>query len=84
MNKLFFLLLCVFSLSTASRANARNRPKRNLRHAFHHSSGDSKGRNNRAHFRRLALRPVIDLNPHTLEKFKTARAGRSYKFAKAR
>ena len=84
MNKLFLLLLFFFSLSAAGLATAQNRPKGNLKHAFRHSSEASKGKNNKAHFRREAIRPVIDLNPHIPEKFKTAKVGHHYKFAKGR
>ena len=82
MNKFFLLLLFAFSLNTAGLATAQNRPKGNLKRAFNHSSGASAGKNNKAQFRRENIRPVIDLNPHTPEKFKTAKAGRHYKFAK--
>ena len=82
MNRFFlFLLLVAFSLSTTSPAGAQSRPKGNLKRAFSHNSGAG-GKNNKAHFRRESLRPVIDLNPHSLEKFKTAKAGHHYKFAK--
>ncbi|GAB3658739.1 hypothetical protein GCM10027594_29950 [Hymenobacter agri] len=84
MNKLFLLLLFAFSLSTAGRAAAQDRPKGNLKRAFNHSSEAGKGKNNKAHFRRESLRPVIDLNPHSPEKFKTAKANHHYKFAKGR
>ncbi|MCI1186909.1 hypothetical protein MON38_05715 [Hymenobacter sp. DH14] len=84
MNKLFLLLLFVFSLSTAGLATAQNRPKGSLKRAFNHSSEAGKGKNNKAQFRRDNIRPVIDLNPHTPEKFKTAKANHHYKFAKGR
>ena len=79
----FFLLLFACSLSTAGLATAQSRPKGNLKHAFSHRAVAGSGRNNRAQFRRESIRPVIDLNPHTPEKFKTAKAGHHYKFAKA-
>ena len=78
MNKLFLLLLFAFSLSTA----AQDRPKGNLKRAFNHSSEAGKGKNNKARFRRESIHPVIDLNPHSPEKFKTAKANKHYKFAK--
>jgi hypothetical protein len=81
MNK-FFILLFAFSLGTAGLATAQHRPKGNLKRAFSHSSGASKRKNNKAHFRREATRPTIDLNPHTLGKFKTAKANHHYKFSK--
>lgn len=82
MHKLFLLLLFAFGLGTAGLATARNRPKGNLKRAFTHHSGAGAGKNNKAHFRHESTRPVIDLNPHTPEKFKTAKAGHHYKFAK--
>ena len=81
MNKIFFLLI-TFSLSTAGLANAQNRRKGNLKRAFNHTSGTNTGKNDRAHFRRQSIIPVIDLNPHSPGKFKTARANHHYKFAK--
>lgn len=83
MNKLFLLLLFAFSLSIASRATAQGRPKGNLKRAFSHQAVASAGKNNKARFRRESVRPVIDLNPHTPEKFKTAKVNKHYKFAKA-
>ena len=82
MNKISFLLLLAFSLSTAGLASAQGRPKGSLKRAFNHNSGAGSGKNNKAHFRHESSRPVIDLNPHTPEKFKTAKAGHHYKFAK--
>lgn len=82
MNKLFLLLLFAFSLGTVGRATAQDRPKGNLKRAFSHSSVASKGKNNKAHFRHEGVRPVIDLNPHSPEKFKTSKAPHHYKFAK--
>ncbi|GAA4035406.1 hypothetical protein GCM10022409_20090 [Hymenobacter glaciei] len=82
MNKLSLLLLFAFSLSTAGVATAQNRPKGNLKRAFKHESGAGAGKNNKAQFRRENIRPVIDLNPHSLEKFKTAKANKHYRFGK--
>ena len=82
MNKVSFLLLVAFSLSTASQAVAQSRPKGSLKRAFSHNSGAGSHKNNKAQFRHESRRPVIDLNPHTSEKFKTAKAGHHYKFAK--
>lgn len=70
MNK-FFLLLFVFSLGAAGLATAQNRPKGNKNRAFSHGSKSSAGKNNKAHFRHEGTRPTIDLNPNTLERFKT-------------
>jgi hypothetical protein len=83
MSKLFLPLIFVFSLSTAGLATAQSRPKGSIKRAFSHSSEASKGRKNKVHFRRENIRPVIDLNPHSQEKFKTAKANHQYKFAKA-
>lgn len=83
MNKFFLPLLFACSLSTAGTAIAQGRPKGNLKRAFNHRAVASAGKNNKAQFRRESIRPVIDLNPHTPEKFKTAKANKHYKFAKA-
>ena len=84
MNKLFPLLLVALGLGTAGLATAQDRPKGSLKRAFSHSSEAGKGKNNKAHFRRESIRPVIDLNPHSPEKFKTAKANHHYKFSKGR
>ena len=77
------VLFLALSLGTATLATAQHRPKGNLKRAFSHNSGGGSRKNNKAHFRHEGIRPVIDLNPHTPEKFKTAKAGHPYKFAKA-
>ena len=82
MNNVFFLPVLLFCLSIAGQAGAQGRPKVHLKRAFNHTSEAGKGKNDRAHFRKENTRPVIDLNPHTPEKFKTAKVGHHYKFAK--
>ncbi len=78
----FFLLLFAFSLGTADLATAQGRPKGNLKRAFNHSSGANSGKNNKAQFRHESTRPTIDFNPHSPEKFKTAKANHHYRFSK--
>ena len=85
MNKLVFLLLFTFSLSTAGLATTQGRPTGNINRAFNHSSGATAGKNSGVRFRRESVRPVIDLHPHTPEKFKTAKVNHHYyRFAKGR
>ncbi|MBH8559075.1 hypothetical protein [Hymenobacter negativus] len=81
MNKIFSLLLLAFGLSLTLPATAQSRPKLKKR-AFSHTSESSKGKNNKAHFRREngPNLPVIDLKPHKLESFKTAKAPKPYKY----
>ncbi len=81
MKNLFSLLFLALTLST-SVAVGQHRPKVKAKRAFNHSSEAGKGRNDKAHFRKENARPVIDLNPHSPEKFKTAKANHHYKFSK--
>ena len=81
MNNVFSLLFLAITFS-ASVAVGQHRPKTNLKRAFSHSSEAGKGKNDKAHFRKESIRPVIDLNPHSPEKFKTAKANHHYKFSK--
>jgi hypothetical protein len=82
MDKILFLLLLGVGLSLTSPANAQSRPKVKAKRAFSHSSESGQGKNNKAHFRREngGSRPVIDLKPHKLESFKTAKAPKPYKY----
>jgi len=74
------LLLCAFA---AGPARAQSRPKGKAKRAFFHTSKAGKGKANKAHFRRENnIRPIIDLTPHKLETFKTAKANHHYKFSK--
>ncbi|MDQ2772275.1 MAG: hypothetical protein M3Y54_17450 [Bacteroidota bacterium] len=82
MKNLFHLLLITLLLGSAGVAVGQNRPKGNVKRAFKHTSEAGKGRNDKAHFRKENVRPVIDLNPHSPEKFKTAKANHHYKFSK--
>ena len=81
MHKIFSLLLLGFGLSLTLPATAQSRPKLK-KHAFSHTSESSRGRNNKAHFRQenVGSRPVIDLKPHKLESFKTAKSPKPYKY----
>ena len=83
MQKLLFSLLFIFCVGLAVPADAQNRPRVKAKRTFAHSSESSKRKNNKARFRPVNnIRPVIDLNPHSQEKFKTAKAGRNFKFSK--
>ena len=79
---LFSLLFIALLFGSFSDATGQSRPKIKAKRAFNHSSEAGKGRNDKAHFRKESVRPVIDLNPHSLEKFKTAKANHHYKFSK--
>ena len=79
------LLALVLSSGLAQSATAQARPKVNVKRAFAHSSEAGKGKANKAHFRREnegGIRPTIDLNPRSLERTKTVKAPKHYKFAK--
>ena len=82
MKNAFILLFIALLFGSASVAIGQNRPRIKAKRAFSHSSEAGKGRNDRAHFRKESIRPVIDLNPHSPEKFKTAKANHHYKFSK--
>ncbi|MDB5234503.1 MAG: hypothetical protein JWR44_1496 [Hymenobacter sp.] len=88
MKKLLPLLLLALGLGTADSATAQARPKAkakakvNVKRAFDHNSEASKGKTNRAQFRREnEIRPIIDLHPGKPEKFKTAKSNKNYKFS---
>ena len=73
-----FLFLLVFA---AGAAQAQNKPKVKAKRAFAHSSGSSRGKTAKTQFRKENnIRPVIDLAPHKMEKFKTAKANKNYKY----
>ena len=80
MRTFFSLLFLGLGLSLALPATARPHPKLKARRAFSHSSESGRGRHNKARFRRENIRPVIDLKPHKLELFKTAKAPKPYKY----
>lgn len=76
------LLLLAFMACTSSLAQAQTRPHKKYKRTYNHSAEASKGRNSKAQFRRDNARPVIDLNPRSLEKSKTTKAPRPYKYSK--
>ena len=75
------LLLALFTCASGI-AQAQSRPKAKARHAFSHSSEASRGKNSKARFRRLSTVPVIDMNPRSLEKSKTVKAPKHYRYSK--
>lgn len=77
------LLSLVLSIGFAPSATAQIHYKANAKRAFAHSATVGKGKTNKARFRRENnILPTIDLNPRSLEKTKTVRAPKHYKFAK--
>jgi hypothetical protein len=83
MKNILILLLCCFLASSVSHARSTGqKPPYKTKHAFKHLSESSKGKNSRARFRPANPdRPTIDLTPGKLEKFKTAKAGKNWKFS---
>jgi len=82
MKKYLPALLFLFSIGFASTAAAQSRPKIRTKHAFSHNSESGKGKTNKAQFRRENKGAgFIDLHPRSLEKFKTAKSNRNYKFS---
>ena len=83
MKKHLFALLFLFSLAYTSAANAQSKPKIKTRHAFTHNSEAGQGKTNKAHFRKEnGHHTPIDLTPHKLETFRTAKANKNYKYSK--
>ena len=80
MRKLLSLMLLGFGLSLTLPAAAQSRHKVKAKRAFSHKSESGQGKNNKAHFRKTGARPVIDLKPHELESFKTAKSPKPYKY----
>ncbi|MDO7846373.1 hypothetical protein Q5H92_08400 [Hymenobacter sp. M29] len=78
--KKFFLLL-LLTCFAAGTIQAQNRPKVKAKRAFAHPSESSKGKASRAQFRHETIRPVIDLKPHSLERSKTVKAPKAYKYS---
>ena len=81
--KHFVALLFLFVLA-AGTAQAQAKPKVKPKRAFAHTTESSQGKTSRAQFRRESSRPVIDLTPHKLETFKTAKANKNYKYKNPR
>ena len=80
MHKFLSIVLSGLCLSLTLAATAQPRPRANARRAFSHKSESNQGKNNRIHFRKVSSRPVIDLKPHKLESFKTAKSPKPYKY----
>jgi len=78
--KQFFLLL-LLACFAAGTVQAQNRPKVKAKRAFAHPSESSKGKASKAQFRRENVRPVIDLKPNSLERSKTVKAPKPYKYS---
>ncbi|MBU6122526.1 hypothetical protein [Hymenobacter siberiensis] len=78
--QVFFLLFLGLGLSLTIPATAQSRPKLKARRAFSHTSESGQGKNNKIQFRRESNRPVIDMKPHKLESFKTAKSPKPYKY----
>lgn len=75
-----FSLLLAVCLGAATTADAKPSPGAKSKRAYSHSNESSKGKNNKAQFRKQSIRPVIDLHPHKAGTFKTAKAAPSYKY----
>jgi hypothetical protein len=80
MHKIIPLLLLGLGLSLTLPATAQSRPNVKAKRAFAHKSESGQGKNNKAHFRKEGIRPVIDFKPHKLESFKTAKSPKPYKY----
>ena len=78
----YCLLILAFFACASSPVHAQRRPVAKNKHAFRHPAEASRGRNSKARFRRESSVPVIDLNPRSLEKSKTTRAPKPYRYSK--
>lgn len=82
MKKLIPALLILFFIGFALAASAQTRPKYKAKKVFSHNAESGQGKTDRAQFRKESSnRPPIDLRPHKLESFKTAKANKHYKFS---
>lgn len=83
MKKLLLLLVFPFLASSASFAQEHGRkPRVKANRAFGHSAEASNKRNSKARFRpENNVKPTLDMNPRKLERFKTAKAPKNYKFS---
>ncbi|UOQ96535.1 hypothetical protein MUN81_14950 [Hymenobacter sp. 5317J-9] len=80
--KQFVILLLLLGFA-AGTAQAQNKPKVKAKRAFSHSSESSRGKTAKTHFRaENNIRPVIDLNPRSLERSKTVKAPKPFKYSK--
>ena len=72
-----------FGTEMAALANYQPRPRFKAKRAFAHTFESGQERNSKARFRReYSIRPVIDLNPHSLTKTKTVKDSKPYKYSK--
>jgi len=79
MKQLFLLLL--LACFTAGTVQAQSRPKPKAKRAFSHNSESGRDKASKAQFRRETVRPVIELRPHSLERSKTVKAPKPYKYS---
>ena len=83
MKNLLTLLLFVAGVGVVSPSMAYPHPRKKANRAFSHSAGAGRSKVNRAHFRAENNdRPIVDLTPNSLEKTKTVKAPKPYKFSK--
>jgi hypothetical protein len=84
MKKFLLLLVFPFLATTASYAQGPGKRTRvKAKHHYEHASESSRGKSSKARFRPVNnIRPTIDLNPRSLERFKTTRAAKSWKWTK--
>ncbi|MFD2720525.1 hypothetical protein ACFST9_17525 [Hymenobacter monticola] len=78
--KQFFLLL-LLACFAAGTVQAQNRPKVKAKRAFSHNSESRQGKTAKTQFRRENVRPVIELRPNSLERSKTVKAPKPYKYS---
>lgn len=85
MKRFLVLAALLVGLGFTGEANAQKRPKINEKRVFTHGSEAGERKNNRARFRRTNnIHPVIDLHQRSQTRFKTAKAGKDFKFNKGR
>jgi hypothetical protein len=83
MKNILTLLLFVAGIGVVSSGMAQPHPRKKVNRAFAHSAGASRSKTNKAHFRAENNdRPIIDFTPHRLEKTRTVKAPKPYKFSK--
>ena len=74
-------LALALSIGLLGPTTAQHRPRIKAGRAFAHTSESGKSKSNKARFRRgNNILPTIDLHPRTLEKTKTVKAPKPYKF----
>ncbi|MBF9224055.1 hypothetical protein [Hymenobacter ruricola] len=75
------LLLLLFTVFAAGSVQAQAKPKVKAKRAFSHTSESSHGKTAKTQFRSQKIRPVIELRPHSLERSKTVKAPKPYKYS---